>query len=128
LPILILFTWFFIKLLRGRSSSHRELITVFLISLIAFPLAGFGYSGFLNGALDDTPPVIHQVPVINKYYSRSKNNYSYYAIVESWRETENTEKLSISKSFYNFLQPGSSMITITTKSGKFGFEWIVNIH
>jgi hypothetical protein len=127
LPLLVLFTWFSIRLLKGRSSSHRELMAVFFIALFAFPLAGFGYRGFLNGALDDGPPAIHQVIVLNKYYSKSKNNYTYYAVVNSWRKPESTEKLRISKSFYNYLQPGSSTITITTKPGKFGFEWIVEI-
>ncbi|MGD2092757.1 MAG: hypothetical protein PVH61_41715 [Candidatus Aminicenantes bacterium] len=126
-PLLVLFVWFSIRLLRGRSSSHRELIAVFFISLFAFPLAGFGYRGFLNGALDDSPAAVHQVIVLNKYYSRSKNNYTYYAVVNSWRKPESEEKLRISKSFYNYLQPGSSTITVKTKPGKFGFEWIVEI-
>jgi uncharacterized membrane protein YidH (DUF202 family) len=125
LPLLVLFTWFSIRLLKGRSSSHRELIAVFFISLFAFPLAGFGYRGFLNGALDDSPPAVHQVIVLNKYYKRSKNKYSYYAVVNSWRKPESEEKLRISKSFYNYLEPGSSTITVKTKPGKFGFEWIV---
>jgi hypothetical protein len=128
LPLLVLFTWFSIRLLKGRSSSHRELIAVFFIALFAFPLAVFGYRSFLNGALDDGLPAVHQVIVLNKYYSKSKNNYTYYAIVNSWRKPESTEKLRISKSFYNYLQPGSSTITITTKPGKFGFEWVVELH
>lgn len=127
LPLLVLFTWFSIRLLRGRSSSHRELIAVFFISLFAFPFAGFGYRAFLNGSLDDSPAAVHQVIVLNKYYSRSKNNYTYYAVVNSWRKPESEEKLRISKSFYNYLQPGSSTITVKTKPGKFGFEWIVEI-
>jgi hypothetical protein len=127
LPLLVLFIWFSIRLLKGRSSSHRELIAVFFIALFAFPLAGFGYRGFLNGALDDSPPAVHQVIVLNKYYKRSKNKYSYYAVVNSWRKPESEEKLRVSKSFYNYLQPGSSTITITTKPGKFGFEWIVEL-
>ena len=123
----LLFTWFSIRLLKGRSSSHRELIAVFFIALFAFPLAGFGYRGFLNGALDDGPAAVHQVIVLNKYYSKSKNSYTYYAVVNSWRKTESTEKLRISKSFYNYLNPGSSTITVTTKPGRFGFEWIVDL-
>lgn len=125
LPLFFLFTWFSIHLLKGRSSSHRELIAVFFISLFGFPLAGFGYTGYLNGVLDENPPAIHQVAVLDKYYSRSKNSTSYYAVVNSWREKENTEKLRVSNRFYNSLQPGSSTITVTTKPGKYGYEWIV---
>jgi len=128
LPLFVLFTWFSIHLLKGRSSSHRELITVFFICLFGFPLAGFGFNGYLNGVLDENPPAVHEVLVVNKYYSKSKNSYSYYARVESWREPESTEKLKVSKSYYNSLQPGTSVITITTKPGKFGFEWIVDFH
>jgi len=128
LPLFVLFTWFSIRLLKGRSSSHRELIAVFFIALFAFPLAGFGYRSFLNGALDDSPPAVHRVLVLDKYYSRSKSSYSYYARVKSWRKTGTNEKLRVSKSSYNYLQPGSSTITITTKPGKFGFEWIVEFY
>jgi len=127
LPLLVLFTWFSIRLLKGRSSSHRELIAVFFIALFAFPLAGFGYMGFLNGALDDSPPAVHLVIVLNKYYKSSKNSYTYYAVVKSWRKPGSTERLRIKKSFYNYLKPDSSSITITTRPGKFGFEWIVEI-
>jgi hypothetical protein len=127
LPLLVLFTWLSLHLLKGRSSSHRELIAVFLISLFAFPLAAIGYDTFLNGALDDGPPAVHQVMVIKKYYTKKKSNFSYYAIVQSWRE-KSGEKLKISRRFYDYLNPGSSRITITTKPGKFGFEWIVEFH
>ncbi|MCP5102960.1 MAG: hypothetical protein GY950_06265 [bacterium] len=124
-PLFLLFTWIALHLLKGRSSSHRELIAVFFIALFGFPLAGFGYRTYLNGALDTAPPAVHEVMVVKKYYSKSKNSYSYYAVVESWRENRNTERLGISKRFYNSLTPRSSTLTITTKPGKFGYQWIV---
>jgi hypothetical protein len=127
-PLFFIFSWISLQLLKGRSSSHRELITVFLISLFAFPLAGFGYTAFFNGALDKGEPEVHKVLVINKYYKRNKST-DYYAVVNSWREdtAKKTEKLRISKRFYNLLHPGSSTMMVTTKPGKFGFEWIVNM-
>ncbi len=125
LPAFVLFTWFSIHLLKGRSTSHRELIAVFFIVLFGFPAAGFGYSGYLNGALDNNPPAIHDALVIKKYYTKSKSNYSYYARVKSWRETENTERLGVSHRYYKSLEPGKSVIAVTTKPGKFGFEWII---
>jgi hypothetical protein len=127
LPLLVLFTWLSLHLLKGRSSSHRELIAVFLIALFAFPLAGMGYDTFLNGALDNGPPAAHQVMVINKYYTKKKNRFSYYVVVQSWRE-RSEEKLKISRRFYEYLDPGSSRIIVRTKPGKFGFEWIVELH
>ena len=128
-PLLVLFAWISLQLLKGRSSSHWELTTVFLISLFAFPLAGFGYAAFFNGAFDQGSPELHRVNVINKKYSHNKNGYTYYAVVNSWRENsaEKTEDIRVSKGLYNSLQPGSSTMTVTTKPGKFGFEWIVQI-
>ena len=89
--------------------------------------ARFGYDTYLNGALDNGHPAVHQVMVIKKYYTKDKNNFSYYAVVQSWRE-RSEEKLKISRRFYDYLHPGSSRITVTTKPGKFGFEWIVELH
>lgn len=128
IPLFVVFTWLSLQLLKGRSSSHRELIAVFFIALAGFAPAGFGYLGYLNGAMDNGPAAVHEVLVSDKYYSKSKNSYSYYALVESWREGETIEKLGVSGDFYNRLQPGSSTITITTKPGKFGYEWIVDFH
>lgn len=128
LPLLILFTWTAINLLRGRSSSHRELITVFLISLFAFPLAGYGYRVFFNGALDDNPASVRQAEVIRKYWTRNKNSTTYYAVVESWRLNRDEEKLRVSKGFYDRIRARSTAITVATKPGRFGYEWIVSYH
>lgn len=128
IPLLILFTWTALNLLRGRSSSHRELIAVFLISLFAFPLAGFGYRVFFNGALDDKPSSVRQAEVVRKYWTKNKNSTSYYAVVQSWRPNRDEEKLKVSKSFYNQIQVRATTITVTTKPGKFGYQWIVNYH
>ncbi|MCP5047280.1 MAG: hypothetical protein GY940_08915 [bacterium] len=127
LPLFVFFSWIALHLLKGRSSSHRQLIAVFFISLVAFPLAGVGYNAYLNGVLDNHPPSVYDAKVIHKYYTRSKSNYSYYAVVTSWRETEDTEKLRVSRRFYDSLRTNSSTITVTTKPGKFGYQWIVGI-
>ncbi|MCP4219202.1 MAG: hypothetical protein GY765_31495 [bacterium] len=126
LPLFVVFVWFAIGLLKGRSSSHKELVAVFFIALFAFPLAGFGYKVFLNGKLDNEPATVHEARVVNKYYSRNKSSYTYYGVVESWRENVATEKIKISKHLFNKLDPGESVLTITTKPGKFNFEWLVN--
>ncbi|MCP4150151.1 MAG: hypothetical protein GY757_20560 [bacterium] len=125
LPLFILFTWFSLYLLKGRSSSHRELIAVFFISLFAFPLGGVGYEVYLNGALDKNPPAVHKTILLNKYFSKNKNSYTYYAVVKSWRH-EDVERLMVSKRFYDYMEPGRSRVTVTTKPGKFGFEWLVS--
>jgi uncharacterized protein with PQ loop repeat len=127
LPLFVLFVWISLQLLKGRSTSHYELIAVFIIAFFGFPLAGFGYTAYSNGAWDKNMATVHDAQVVHKYYSRNKNSYTYYSVVNSWREDQVNEKIKVSKSFYNHLQPGSSVMAITTKPGRFGYEWIVSI-
>lgn len=129
LPLLVVFTWLSIHLLKGRSSSHRELLAVFFIALIGFPLAVFGYKIYFNGAWDQGMARNHETPVVRKFYTKNKNSYSYYIRVNSWRDTESltTEKIKVSKRFYRSVQPGETVVDITTKPGYFGYEWIVSI-
>lgn len=126
IPCLFLFLWAVILLLKGRTSSHRELIPAMILSILGFILGGMGGGITLNGWLDNGKPTAHEVKVINKYYSKNKNSFTYYAAVESWREGQYQEKIKVSRSFYDYLEPGGSRMIITTKPGKFGFEWLVN--
>ncbi|HLP45078.1 MAG TPA: hypothetical protein VK469_03990 [Candidatus Kapabacteria bacterium] len=126
LPGLLLFLWAAVQLLKGRSSSHRELITAIFLSLVGFSLAGMGGEITLNGWLDKGKPAVHQARVIAKYRSKNKNSYTYYAIVESWREGQFQEKIKVGRSVYDYLEPVQARMIITTKPGKFGFEWLMD--
>ncbi|MGE5343470.1 MAG: hypothetical protein ACM3SY_18530 [Candidatus Omnitrophota bacterium] len=125
-PLWIIFVWMAIQLLKGRSSSHREALAVFILSIFAFSIGSFGIETTLNGVMDAQSPCTHVVNVMEKYSVRGKHSYSYYAVVRSWRAGESTEKLKIHKSLYHDLNPGISKMGITTKPGHFGFEWLVN--
>jgi hypothetical protein len=124
-PLFILFIWIAVMCIKGRSSSHRELIVVFAISLSAFFLSGAGIKMLLNGWLDDESATSYRVDVRNTYVSKSSKNASYYAVTDSWREDGRTEKLSITGSEYSKIIPYSTEIIVTTKPGKFGYEWLV---
>jgi hypothetical protein len=126
LPLSIVFIWFAVSLLRGRSSSHRELLAVFLISLFVFPLAGAGFGIFLNGWLDRSKPVEHKTLLLNKYISRSSKNTDYYMVVQSWRPGIEKEKFGISRSSFYAIVPFETRVKVVTRSGKFNFEWLVN--
>lgn len=126
IPLLILFLFVSVNLLRGRSSSHRELIGIWVLSIFAFILGGIGGEITLNGWLDKGKPMVHEVDVINKYTSRSKNNTTYHVVVKSWRKSEYSEKLMVNANLYDELEAGQSKMIITTKPGKFGFEWLVD--
>ena len=106
---------------------NRELIIVVALALFALPLMGMGLEIFLNGYLDTSPASLHTVAVMNKQISKSEDSTSYYAILDSWREGHDTEKLSISSFEYSRLDIKRGQAKVTTKPGKFGFEWIVSV-
>jgi hypothetical protein len=125
-PTLVLFLWLAVRWVRGRSGSHRELLVILGLSLVAFPLAGFGGQTSLNGWLDASPPVPHQTLVVKKHTTKNKNSTSYYVSLRSWRDARTTEKLSVHEALYNQVTPGKTVITAVTRAGHFGFEWWVS--
>ncbi len=125
IPPLLLFLWFAVILLRGRSTSHRELIIAGVIALTAFPVAFAGGTILLNGLLDRAPPTTHSALVLDKRINRSDDDTDYYLYLESWRR-ENAEKLGVSHHLYERTTPGSSRIAVTTRPGRFGREWLVD--
>lgn len=128
LPLLVLFLWFAARMVKGRASSHKDLISIFFISLFAFPLAGFGSELFLNGWLDPATATAHTVRVFGKYTTRSKNGTNYHMVLDSWRAAGKTEELNIASSLHKLIVPGRTLITVVTKPGRFSFEWIVGYH
>lgn len=126
LPILAVFTWISVSLLRGRSSSHRELLAVFFIALLAFPLAGAGLGIFLNGQLDRSQPVEHDMAFLEKHISQSGKSLSYRLVIESWRPGRTSEELSISYGAYNAIVSNDTRVKVVTRAGKFQYEWLVS--
>ena len=125
-PLLLVFLGLAVVLVKGRASSHRELIIVACLALFAFPLSGVGVETFCNGWLDSLEPSSHTVTVVDKYISKSDKSTNYYLVLESWRDRSEVEKLSISSREYQSAEPRVSRVTIVTKPGRFGHEWIVS--
>lgn len=125
LPLIFIFMWFAVRLIRGRSSSHWEISAVFVITLLAFIVGVFGFEAYLNGRLDTEEASVHTVKVVGKYISKSKDSETYSVKVVSWREGRTTEKLKISHSQFRKVVPFTSEATVKTKPGRFGFEWLV---
>jgi hypothetical protein len=121
---LVLFAIFAVLLLRGRSSSHKELLASVSIALLGFPLSGAGGLMVLNGYRDDSPPVPHQAQVVDKHYTRSRNSTNYYVHLPSWRAGHSREQIKVSSRVYQRVRPGRSVMQVTTRAGRYGFEWV----
>lgn len=124
IPCLFIFLWLSLKLLKGRTSSHIEFLIAAAISLAAFPVAGAGGLIFLNGWLDKSQANSHKTLVVRKYISKSEDDITYYVVLKSWRAHRKTEKISVYHDIYSKIKPNKSEIVITTKPGRFGFEWV----
>ncbi|MCK4760952.1 MAG: hypothetical protein KAW12_02045 [Candidatus Aminicenantes bacterium] len=127
IPIMIIYLWLPMRLLKGRSSSHREFLIVVFISLVAFISAGGGFSMLLNGKLDKAALVDHHTVVVSKDYSIARRGSKiYYFRVNSWREGVDIESFRIPYRDYRKVVPGKTEVTITTKPGWLGYEWLVH--
>lgn len=125
LPALLVFIVLSVYLLKGRSSSHVDLLTNLCISLIGIPL--LVYSGMVtgNGYLDEFPAAYHEVRATGKHYSKSKNSTTYYVLLESWRDSHVTEEIKVNKRSYDQIHSGITFMGITTRPGYLGYEWLV---
>jgi hypothetical protein len=110
-------------LLKGRSSSHRELLIAIPIALTGLILGGWGSEMVLNGYLDRSEAANHRARVLRKSKSTSKNSTTYYAHVESWRGS-GTEKIRIRHGEYLAIRENQTELALNTKPGRFGFEWL----
>jgi len=109
--------------LRGRSRSHKDILTAFFFSLIAFPLAGYGFLGLANARLDSGTGTPHTAVITRKYVNQSKNSKTYRVRFCTWREGR-SRSLTVSRALWEGVQEGVSTVEITTRPGRFNHEWI----
>lgn len=126
LPALGVFVIAAVSMLKGRSSSHRELIRVLLLAAPGLPLAGFGGLMVLNGYLDSSPVTYHHALVIGVRKTHAKNSTDYYLLVRSWRRGRRTEELSVSDATFQRAKVGRSTLVVGTHAGRYGIEWIAS--
>lgn len=125
IPLLAVYMWMAIRWIRGRADSHRELSMVFAVSVFAFVIGGIAFGIFLNGMFDISKPASHTVRIIDKYEDKKgkKRATGHYVIVKSWRDRD-SEEIRVKRREYPKITPGKSKITVSTKPGLFGYEWI----
>ncbi len=111
--------------LSGRARSHKELSWIAILNGIGYTFLAIMMFQLLNGFFDNSPAVSHPSKLIDTdYYQSTKGPDSYYIIVESWQNS-GTEKLSVSRSFYNLSAKRiNKTVNILTKPGAFNVEWL----
>ncbi len=124
----LVFGWFSLKNLKGRSNSHYEWLTAMIISLISIFFLSSGIMMYINGHYDKSAPKNVETVVLKKYYVRGKNGSSYYFILKSWRDNSEFEKIKVSRGIFKKIDTKKDLIRVSTKSGKLGYEWITDWH
>jgi len=124
IPALVAWLAFTFVQLRGRSTAHKELLLVALLSVLAFALGGDAFEIAFNGWADVGSPTSHDTEVI-RTYRRGGRTTTYHVVVTSWRRARQAENLVVSSSLYRAARPHSHL-TVVTKPGRLGFEWIVS--
>lgn len=124
-PAFLVFIVVAVAFLKGRSSSHKDLLINLLIALIGFPISGYFGVMAANGYLDPAGSTDHEVIALHKHITRSKNSKHYHVTTGTWRDNRIEENIEVSYATYYNIKPGSTVLTITTKPGRLGFEWLV---
>ena len=120
-----IFMFLAVMLLKGRSSSHLEIIAAVTIAMVGFPMAGFGTEIIINGEFDTAPIITHKVNVTRKYTQVYKTSTTYWTEVESWRSQVETEEVAFPRHIWEGIQPGTTLLFCDTKPGRLGYEWLL---
>jgi len=117
-----------IRLLWGRTDALFHLTLSGVLLLVALPSLGAAGLVALNGALDRSPPVVHQTVLRNKATSvyrgvrvgilRSRHRRYYVTVDDGLR----VRRLSVPRAIYDRVEPGSPL-TVVTRRGALGWEW-----
>lgn len=101
------------------------LINLF-IALIGIPITGYSGTVMCNGFLDHASASHHEVIVTGKYYTTSKHSKAYQLQLNSWRVNRYEEEISINKKIYDRAAAGVTRVSVTTRPGSLGYEWLVD--
>ena len=90
-------------------------------------LLGFTQLGLIiNGAFDTSTPQVYQTAVLSNRISKStKGGTHWHLNVRDWRDSSDTIQFTVSRHQFETTAIGSSM-SVVTKKGFLGYEWVVS--
>jgi hypothetical protein len=109
--------------MRGYPDSFRNLIILTCLLFFALPLLGIDVVIASNGILDRSPSAYHPTRVLRKDTYRRKFHTTYFLEVSSWRPGRAAVLLKVAPGFYE-AHPRGSQVTVTTRNGYWGWEWL----
>jgi hypothetical protein len=79
----------------------------------------------INGSQDVSNAVSHQVNVVEKYITHSKNSKAFRIRVKAWHSEFPNYGFMVSPQVYDRVNVGDSC-TVVSKAGLLGFEWVAS--
>jgi hypothetical protein len=125
-PVLGCIGYFFFQKLKGFSTSARAFLTFLIPFAIGLVLLGRFGSAVFNGYFDTSVVQQFDQPVIDKYITQHKSSRYYHIVVSAWNAQSVGWNFEVSDSIYDRTQIGKTRCRILTKSGCFGYEWVVS--
>jgi hypothetical protein len=126
IPALLLWLGVVFVFLRGErpTRTRRQLVLLAFLSVVAFAIGGDALEMITNGYSDAGAPSAHEAQVIGKYSTGGRST-TYHLYVTSWRRPRQRENLVVSRDAYGRARLRGG-ITVVTKPGRLGYEWVVH--
>lgn len=118
--------YFAFQKIKGFSTSSRVLIQfLFSFGLGIVLLGRYGFA-VANGIRDNTPLQKFEQVVIDKYTTTDEDSTTYHVVVSPWHSASHGWKFTVSQGEYDQIRVDKTCFEIITKSGRFGFEWVLS--
>jgi hypothetical protein len=114
--------------LLGRSSRTH----IVMFELIVFGLFGTVSTTFaelrdINIELDESNGFRHEVKLLDKTSSRSRNSTSYYLYVNDWNNEEVRKKIEVDSELYSSVMRGNKLI-VEQYDGYLNYRWVKSLY
>jgi hypothetical protein len=107
---------------RGRWDSASRFVCFSITALLVLPMGLYTGLCCANELLDDSPPVRHTARVVHVRVGKGPTTYVELA---SWRADGRSADLTTTYDVSNPAEKTGKM-TVTTRAGRFGWEWVVS--
>jgi hypothetical protein len=104
---------------RGKARSFDALVVTAILWALAAVFTGLPAADALNVLLDDSPPVVHSVPILEADENPSNDDRT--VTVRSWRDPRRNVVLPLGQ---GIVVHASGTLRVRTRRGRFGWEWL----
>jgi hypothetical protein len=110
----------------GRRTWYADAALRLAPLVLALPVLGWFGAVQANVRFDSSPAVPHATVAVGRYRVTGKHT-RHHVVVQSWRAGHGLEDLEVPRSLYDSLKHRGWPITVTTRQGALGSEWVTAV-